>query len=151
MHIVVSVINIEGFAGLIATPQIRYFKVQQQQQVCSILLYTTLLIRIQFCRFSPLLFWGRVGYLAQKKVEAYSYLIYLPLYNWEDLSQVGRSGVDRASSSDAQGTGFELRPLRFKKYHFFTPKLKGSPRSRAHPRISELSVRGRGQAEKKTH
>ena len=58
MHIVVSVINIEGFAGLIATPQIRYFKVQQQQQVCSILLYTLhlRLVRFQFCRFSPLLF-----------------------------------------------------------------------------------------------
>ena len=37
-------------------------------------------------------------------------------------SQVGRSGVDRASSSDARGPGFEPRPLRFKKYHFFTPK-----------------------------
>ena len=36
-----------------------------------------------------------------------------------------------------------------KKYHFFSPKLKGSLRSRAHPRISELSVRGWGQAEKK--
>ena len=65
------------------------------------------------------------------------------------LSQVGRSGVDKASSSDARGPGFEPRPLRFKKYHFFTPKPKGSPRSQAHPRISELSVRGRGQAEKK--
>ena len=38
------------------------------------------------------------------------------------MSQVGRSGVDRASSSDARGLGFEPRPLRFKKYHFFTPK-----------------------------
>ena len=36
--------------------------------------------------------------------------------------QVGRSGVDIASSSDARGPGFEPRPLRFKKYHFFTPK-----------------------------
>ena len=30
--------------------------------------------------------------------------------------------MDRASSSDALGPGFEPRPLRFKKYHFFTPK-----------------------------
>ena len=37
-------------------------------------------------------------------------------------SQVGRSGVDRASSSDARGLGFEPRPLSFKKCHFFTPK-----------------------------
>ena len=36
------------------------------------------------------------------------------------LSQVGRSGVDIASSSDAQGLGFEPRPLHLKKYHFFT-------------------------------
>ena len=64
-------------------------------------------------------------------------------------SQVGRSRVDRASSSDALGPGFDPWPLRFKKYHFFTPKPKGSPRSRAHPHNSELSVRGRGQAEKK--
>ena len=33
------------------------------------------------------------------------------------VSQVGRSGVDRASSSDALGPGFEPWPLRFKKYH----------------------------------
>ena len=33
-----------------------------------------------------------------------------------------------------------------KKYHFLTPKPKGSPRSRAHLQISELSV---SQAEKK--
>ena len=56
--------------------------------------------------------------------------------------QVGRSGVDRASSSDARGPGFEPGPLRFKKYHFFTPKLKGSLRSRVHPQISESSERG---------
>ena len=36
------------------------------------------------------------------------------------VSQVGRSGVDRASSSDARGLGFEPRPLHFKKYHLFT-------------------------------
>ena len=36
-----------------------------------------------------------------------------------------------------------------KKYPFFTPKPNGSPRSQAHPQISELSVRGQGQAEKK--
>ena len=30
------------------------------------------------------------------------------------LSQVGRSGVDIASSSDAQGLGFEPRPLHLK-------------------------------------
>ena len=72
--------------------------------------------------------------------------------NWKlkQSSQVGRGWVGRASSSDARGLGFEPRPLRFKKYHFFTPKPKGSPRSRAHPRISELSVRGRGQAEKRS-
>ena len=63
--------------------------------------------------------------------------------------QVGRSRVDRASSSDARGPGFEPRPLHFKKYHFFTLKPKGSPRSRARLPISELSVRVRGQAEKK--
>ena len=40
---------------------------------------------------------------------------------------MGRSGVNRASSSDAWGPGFAPRPLRFKKYHFFTPKLKVSP------------------------
>ena len=34
--------------------------------------------------------------------------------------QVGRGGVDRASSSDARGPGFEPRPLHLKKYHFFT-------------------------------
>ena len=30
------------------------------------------------------------------------------------FGQVGRSGVDRASSSDARGPGFEPRPLRLK-------------------------------------
>ena len=34
--------------------------------------------------------------------------------------RVGRSGVDRASSSDAGGQGFEPRPLHLKKYNFFT-------------------------------
>ena len=34
--------------------------------------------------------------------------------------QVGHGGVDRASSSDARGPGFEPRPLHLKKYHFFT-------------------------------
>ena len=48
--------------------------------------------------------------------------------------------MDIASSSDARGPVFEPWPLRFEKYHFFTPKPKGSLRS--HPRISELSVRG---------
>ena len=38
------------------------------------------------------------------------------------ISQVGRGGVDRASSSDARGSGFEPQPLHLKKYHFFTPK-----------------------------
>ena len=56
--------------------------------------------------------------------------------------------MDKASSSDARGPGLEPQPLHFKKYHFFTLKPKGSPRSRAHPQISELSVRGRDQAEK---
>ena len=70
------------------------------------------------------------------------------------IRQVGRGGVDRASSSDSRGSGFATRPLHFKKYHFFTPKPKGSLRSRAHPRarISEAGhaekiwlYRGRGQ------
>ena len=46
-------------------------------------------------------------------------------YRWRSVSlfnHVGRSGVDRASSSDARGPGFEPRPLHLKKYHFFTPK-----------------------------
>ena len=34
--------------------------------------------------------------------------------------QGGRSGVDRAASSDTRGPGFEPRPLHLKKYHFFT-------------------------------
>ena len=34
--------------------------------------------------------------------------------------QVGRGGVDRASSSDARGPGFKPWPLHFKRYHFFT-------------------------------
>ena len=38
----------------------------------------------------------------------------------KNLRQVGRGGVDRASSSDARGPGFEPRPLHLKKYHFFT-------------------------------
>ena len=49
------------------------------------------------------------------------------LFFWTDLchsSQVGRSGVDRESSSDARGSGFEPRPLRLKKYHFFTETLE---------------------------
>ena len=57
--------------------------------------------------------------------------------------------MHRESSSDARGSGFEPQPFRVKKYHFLTPKPKSSLRSRAHLRISELSVRGRGQAEKK--
>ena len=40
----------------------------------------------------------------------------------DSRSQVVRSGVHRASSSDAQGPGFDPRPLCFKKYLFFTPK-----------------------------
>ena len=67
-----------------------------------------------------------------------------------ECRQVGRSRVDTASFSDARGAGFKPWPLRLKKYHFFTPKPKGSPRSRAHPRNSELSVRGRGLAEKQS-
>ena len=39
---------------------------------------------------------------------------------FELQGQVGRGGVDRVSSSDARGSGFEPRPLHLKKYHFFT-------------------------------
>ena len=38
--------------------------------------------------------------------------------------QVGRGGVDGASSSDARGSGFEPRPPHHKKYHFFTYETK---------------------------
>ena len=41
---------------------------------------------------------------------------------FELQGQVGRGGVDRVSSSDARGSGFEPRPLHLKKYHFFTRK-----------------------------
>ena len=46
---------------------------------------------------------------------------------------MGRSGVDRASSSDALGPGFEPRPLRFKKI----PLL--------YPETLEVPIRGRVQ------
>ena len=36
------------------------------------------------------------------------------------VGQVGRGGVDRASSSDARGPEFKPWPLYLKKYHFFT-------------------------------
>ena len=55
--------------------------------------------------------------------------------------------MDRASSSDALSSG--LNPRSVWKYHWFTPKPKGSPRSQAHPRISELSVRGRVKQKKR--
>ena len=39
---------------------------------------------------------------------------------WDNMirPQVGRCGVDRASSSNARGPGFKPRSLRFKKYHY---------------------------------
>ena len=40
----------------------------------------------------------------------------------ELYGQVKRGGVDRASSSDARGSGFEPWPLHLKKYHFFNLK-----------------------------
>ena len=43
------------------------------------------------------------------------------LSQYGNYSQVGRSGVDTASSSDARGPRFEPRQLRLKKYHCFTP------------------------------
>ena len=41
-----------------------------------------------------------------------------------ELSLKARWGVEEwiVSSSDARGPGYEPRPLRFKKYHFYTPK-----------------------------
>ena len=36
------------------------------------------------------------------------------------ICKEGRSGVDRESSSDARGPGFEPQLLHLKKYHFFT-------------------------------
>ena len=53
--------------------------------------------------------------------------------------QVGRSGVDRASSSDAQGPGFKPRPLRFKKIPLLYPKTLEVPiRDWVQLRIIEL-------------
>jgi len=59
------------------------------------------------------------------------------------LSQVGHSGVDRASSSDARGPGFKPRPLRFKKDHFFTLKPYPPIRSRVQLQILELGNEAR--------
>ena len=42
--------------------------------------------------------------------------------------KVGLGGVDRVSSSDVQGLGFEPQQLHLKKYPFFTPKPSGSLR-----------------------
>ena len=56
--------------------------------------------------------------------------------------QVGHSGVDRDSSSDARGSGFKPRPLHFKNTASLPRSPTGSPRIRAHPQISELSIRG---------
>ena len=54
---------------------------------------------------------------------------------------VGRGGVDRDFSSDALGSWFELHSI--SKNATSLPKSPwGSSRSRAHPRISELSERG---------
>ena len=53
--------------------------------------------------------------------------------------QVGRSGVDRASSSDARGLGFEPWPLRFKKIPLLYPETLEVPiRGRVQSRILEL-------------
>jgi len=52
---------------------------------------------------------------------------------------VGRSRVDRASSSDALGPGFEPRPLRFKKIPLLYPETLEVPiRGRVQLRILEL-------------
>ena len=59
--------------------------------------------------------------------------------------QVGHSGVDRDSSSDARGSGFKPRPLHFKNTASLPRSPTGSPRIRAHPQISELSKRDGGQ------
>ena len=48
-------------------------------------------------------------------------------------------GVDRASSSDAQGPGFKPWPLRFKKIPLLYPETLEVPiRGRVQPRILEL-------------
>ena len=38
----------------------------------------------------------------------------------QQLLPGGASEVDKGSSSDAQGLGFEPRPLHLKKYNFYT-------------------------------
>ena len=51
--------------------------------------------------------------------------------------QMGRSGVDRASSSDARGSRFEPRSAF--KWGFFTPMPKGFPRARQTPNLMNWS------------
>ena len=63
-------------------------------------------------------------------------------YRW-----VGRSGVDRASSSDARGSGFEPRPLHLKKIPLLYPEALEAPRSRRTPGSLNW-VKGRGQTKK---
>ena len=53
-------------------------------------------------------------------------------------SPCGVGGVDRASSSDARGSGFEPRSVW--KYHFFTPNHSDS--QKIYRRISELCEGG---------
>ena len=58
--------------------------------------------------------------------------------------QVGRSGVDRASSSDARSLGFEPWPLRFKKIPLLYPETLEVPiRGRVQLRILELGDEAR--------
>ena len=52
--------------------------------------------------------------------------------------QLVRSGVDRASSSDARGPGFEPRPLRLKKPLLYPETLEVPIRGRVQLRILEL-------------
>ena len=57
-------------------------------------------------------------------------------------SQVGRGGVDGASSSDARGLGFKPRPLNLENTTSLPWSRIASLRSRALAQISELSKRG---------
>ena len=67
----------------------------------------------------------------------------------KEISQVGRSGVDRASSSDARGPGFESWPLRLKKIPLLYPKTLEVPiRGRVQFRILELGDEA-GEKQKK--
>ena len=58
---------------------------------------------------------------------------------------MGRSGVDRASSSDARGPGFEPRPLCFKKY----PEAERFPEEPGAPPDLGIENKGAGSSKKK--